>query len=770
MRRNVSPSASVASFRSRVESETDYEDIVAPRPRHSYSPTWLSNFDDPDASQQAQQPAIPIRVSSPLNPNSQRHARKLSVPTFPASPKRQSSLNLASGSPLRARQDSWLVPTSLNDARMESPARRWVRWMARMGMRDWVLPTSIAATIWVKWTTGLGGYSGYATPPMRGDYEAQRHWMEITLHLLTREWYFYDLPYWGLDYPPLTAYVSYICGLIAHYINPSWVALDKSRGIENEESKAFMRASVLALDLLLYIPAVVWFTRIWWTSRSRRTQNIALLTILLQPALTLVDNGHFQYNSVMLGFTLISFNLLNSGHDVLAAAAFVCSLCFKQMALYYSPAIFAYLLGRCIKLPWSKGSVHLAKIGGTTIISFLVLFAPFIFQAFPSVLAQSLHRIFPFSRGLFEDKVANFWCASNVIIKWRKWIASSTLPKLATAVTLLAILPPMLHILGISWSLREPELEATAPSPPTPTSNVGVASVNEPASTAVGTSSESQDQKQPFPSTSTLAPISETNSGSPSIHGPSSTINLVLFALFNSSMAFFLFSFQVHEKSILLPLLPLTLIMSGRSEVDVESGTWEWGVLVNNVAVFSMWPLLKKDGLGLQYATLTFMWNYMIGYNPLSLPESNVKLLSLATYSVIAALHGAELLFYPPARYPDLYPVLNVLLCSGIFGLSLLWGLKKQLEAGWGISGLSMTPKKPVPLPRPLPSFAGRSAKPHGPASANRRSTMDPRLAKEWSSIQAAGDSETSGSTGSLRSRRRESIPAHVFTNGTART
>lgn len=58
------------------------------------------------------------------------------------------------------------------------------------------------------------GSQGYATPPMHGDYEAQRHWMEITLHLPTREWYFYDLPYWGLDYPPLTAYVSYICGLV----------------------------------------------------------------------------------------------------------------------------------------------------------------------------------------------------------------------------------------------------------------------------------------------------------------------------------------------------------------------------------------------------------------------------------------------------------------------------------------------------------------------------------------------------------------------------
>jgi hypothetical protein len=34
---------------------------------------------------------------------------------------------------------------------------------------------------------------------MFGDFEAQRHWLEITLHLPVREWYFYDLPYWGLD-------------------------------------------------------------------------------------------------------------------------------------------------------------------------------------------------------------------------------------------------------------------------------------------------------------------------------------------------------------------------------------------------------------------------------------------------------------------------------------------------------------------------------------------------------------------------------------------
>ena len=43
----------------------------------------------------------------------------------------------------------------------------------------------------------------------------------------------------------------------------------------------------------------------------------------------------------------------------------------------------------------------------------------------------------------------------------------------------------------------------------------------------------------------------------------------------------------------------------------------------------SMWPLLKRDGLGLQYIVLTLFWNYAIGYNPLSLRPSFVKFLSL---------------------------------------------------------------------------------------------------------------------------------------------
>lgn len=47
---------------------------------------------------------------------------------------------------------------------------------------------------------------------MHGDFEAQRHWMELTIHLPPTKWYFYDLQYWGLDYPPLTAYHSWLLG------------------------------------------------------------------------------------------------------------------------------------------------------------------------------------------------------------------------------------------------------------------------------------------------------------------------------------------------------------------------------------------------------------------------------------------------------------------------------------------------------------------------------------------------------------------------------
>lgn len=87
-------------------------------------------------------------------------------------------------------------------------------------------------------------------------------------------------------------------------------------------------------------------------------QNSALLTLLFQPALLLIDFGHFQYNSIMLGLTLHALNLFALGHDLWGAVFFVLSLCFKQMALYYAPGVGTYLLVKCIYLGKPEGQVY----------------------------------------------------------------------------------------------------------------------------------------------------------------------------------------------------------------------------------------------------------------------------------------------------------------------------------------------------------------------------------------------------------------------------
>jgi alpha-1,3-glucosyltransferase len=51
----------------------------------------------------------------------------------------------------------------------------------------------------------------------------------------------------------------------------------------------------------------------------------------------------------MLGLTLWSLNCFFYDYDVLGSISFCLALGFKQMALYFAPAIFAYLLGKCIK-------------------------------------------------------------------------------------------------------------------------------------------------------------------------------------------------------------------------------------------------------------------------------------------------------------------------------------------------------------------------------------------------------------------------------------
>ncbi|RFU29211.1 hypothetical protein B7463_g7118, partial [Scytalidium lignicola] len=535
-------------------------------------------------------------------------------------------------------------------------------WPARSSPSQWeVLPLILMAVGVFRWAAGLWGYSGYHKPPMYGDYEAQRHWMEITTQLPVSQWYFHDLEWWGLDYPPLTAYHSWLLGKIGALIDPSWFALYTSRGLEDPTLKVFMRGTVIVSEYLIYIPAAVIFVRRFsrFYGINAWHASIALLAILMQPGTILIDHVHFQYNTVMLGLVLASMSSIMAGRVMWSCVFFVLALGFKQMALYYSPVIFAYLLGVSvvprINIPRFLG------IAITTVATFALLFLPIFafalyesrhgisarpelyghaaplpifselsyllpFKAwyFPLIqqTAQIIYRVFPFARGLFEDKVANFWCALNVVIKLRKYPAA-LLQRTSLLATLAAVTPPSAAIF--------------------------------------------------------LNPRKE----------------LLPQALATSAWGFFLFSFQVHEKSVLLPLMPMTLLLAGHHGLGKNVRAWVG--FANILGCWTMFPLLQRVDLRIPYFVLTLLWAYLLGLPPTSLSvyrSDNTavnKWVSIATavlhlsfYVIMGIWHVLEAFALPPTNKPDLWIVVNVGVGAAGFGICYLWCLWSLLDESLG--------------------------------------------------------------------------------------
>jgi len=186
----------------------------------------------------------------------------------------------------------------------------------------------------------------------------------------------------------------------------------------------YMRATVIACDLAVFFPAAFYFASVFyrryrWQGMVRLhplffftvfdikyffCQITAAFFLLLQPPLVLIDHGHFQYNCVMLGLSLLAVALIVDNHRLMASFFFCCSLCFKQMSLYYAPAFFFFLLGDLLKLSplWKARFVELFQIGSFVILGLVVNLWPFLSA---DGLLSVLVRIFPVGRGLYEDKV-----------------------------------------------------------------------------------------------------------------------------------------------------------------------------------------------------------------------------------------------------------------------------------------------------------------------------------------------------------------------------
>jgi alpha-1,3-glucosyltransferase len=405
-----------------------------------------------------------------------------------------------------------------------------------------------------------------------------------------------------------------------------------------------MRATVFVSEYLIYIPAMIIFLRRY--SRLERVNiwegSIALVAVLMQPATILIDHGHFQYNTVMLGFAVASMSSMVAGRPLWGCVFFVGALGFKQMALFYAPAVFAYLLGICI---FPKLNVaRFFAIALTTAVSFAVLYLPLLLGGlyamytgvpvdefsvppllaslpvsldqnawyYPMLLqlAQSIHRVFPFARGLFEDKVANIWCAIHTFHKLHQY-SSELLQRAALVATLAAISLPCLILF--------------------------------------------------------LKPRKE----------------LLPLGLATTSWGFFLCSYQVHEKNVLLPLLPMTVLLSG--DGGLLPSIRAWVGLANMLGVWTMFPLLQRDELRVPYFTLSLLWAYFLGLPPVSLSAYHdtgkgglgllAKFLHLNIYLAMVGWHVIEAFWPPPTNKPDLWVVANALVGAGGFSICYLWCL-----------------------------------------------------------------------------------------------
>lgn len=478
--------------------------------------------------------------------------------------------------------------------------------------------TLLLSAILVRWLVSQFPYSGYGTPPLYGDYEAQRHWMEITTNLPITEWYKNstnnDLLYWGLDYPPLTAYHMYLLGKVSCHFNESWTELYTSRGTETYDHKIFMRATVMLADVALYIPGIVYYflntQPIFYAQGPSNSQkhNTAIYTALalMYPAQILIDHGHFQYNCTFMGLMVWAVILMSYNNQVGAAIIYTLALCYKQMSLYYSLPFFWYIASTSLRQASLLRSLgRIIMFGFIVGMTFSIIFMPYLGNI--DELLTVLHRIFPFARGLFEDKVANLWFVSNIYFKFKDNYQTMRLLKVSTALTVITSLPAGVHIL--------------------------------------------------------FRP----------------TLRSFKYSLVNTSLAFFLLSFQVHEKTILVPALPILLLYREHPL------TVNWFLLTST---FSLQPLLLKDGQLIPYCVLITaytlisfeLFNKQVSLHPGKIVNLHNFTIIMYLMSILGCfiLSAFAIFVNPPQKYPDLHPTINAIYSCAHFTAFLLFFYYKQ--------------------------------------------------------------------------------------------
>nr|CAG4643235.1 EOG090X06YP [Ilyocryptus agilis] len=256
------------------------------------------------------------------------------------------------------------------------------------------------------------------------DFEVHRNWLAITHSLPLKRWYIDETSPWTLDYPPLFAWFEYLLSIAAQFFDPEMLKV-ANLNYASDNTVLFQRISVIMTDVVfaLGVKKCLYYVNdgrgaFRGTAKWFSTPTILAFLLLCNVGLFVVDHIHFQYNGFLMGVLLLSVGSILQRENIQAAFWFAVLLNLKHIYLYIAPVYFVYLLrSYCIETHQSgSSSFHLKRLvalGLVVITVFVLTYLPFLGQ-----LPQVASRLFPFKRGLCHAYWApNAWAWYNVLDK-----------------------------------------------------------------------------------------------------------------------------------------------------------------------------------------------------------------------------------------------------------------------------------------------------------------------------------------------------------------
>ncbi|XP_069397031.1 dolichyl pyrophosphate Glc1Man9GlcNAc2 alpha-1,3-glucosyltransferase isoform X3 [Delphinus delphis] len=361
------------------------------------------------------------------------------------------------------------------------------------------------------------------------DFEVHRNWLAITHSLPISQWYYEATSEWTLDYPPFFAWFEYALSHVAKYFDQEMLNV-RNLNYCSSRTLLFQRFSVIFTDTL-FVYAVHECCKCIDGKKAGRELTekpkfILSVLLLWNFGLLIVDHIHFQYNGFLSGLMLLSIARLFQKRHMEGAFLFAVLLHFKHIYLYVAPAYGVYLLrSYCFTANKPDGSIRWNSFSFLRLISLgLIVFLVSALSLGPFLALNQLPQVF--SRLFpFKRGLCHAYWAPNF------WALYSALDK-------------VLSVIGLNdkWF-----------------------------SSAVPTHSPS---------------LSDTL-GHPYLHsdchiGPRGFLRCLILCALSS----FMFGWHVHEKAILLAVLPMSLLSVGKA------GDASIFLILTTSGHYSLFPLL----------------------------------------------------------------------------------------------------------------------------------------------------------------------------------